>query len=51
MKKIPKKFFDWIVSVVEEFNESPKDFMIHALIVLVVVGIWGLIMGIMEECR
>lgn len=51
MKKILKGFIDWTVDVVMEFNDSPKDFIIHAVIVLAVVGAWGLIMGIMEEYR
>lgn len=51
MKRLFKEIFNWITDVVTEFNDSPKDFVIHAVIVLVAVGIWGLIMGIMEEYR
>lgn len=51
MKRILSGFTDWLANVVKEFNDSPKDFVIHAVIVLVAVGIWGLIMGIMEEYR
>lgn len=46
-----KRVIDWFKDFVLEFNDSPKDFIIHAIIVLVIVGIWGLIMGVMEEYR
>ena len=46
-----KNTVKWFKGVLTEFNESPKDFIIHAMIVLAVVGAWGLIMGIMEEYR
>lgn len=51
MKRILSGFIDWINNVITEFNDNPKDFVIHALIVLVALGVWGLIMGIMEEYR
>lgn len=35
----------WIMDVLKEFNDSPKDFIKHALIVLLVLTIWGLFMG------
>ena len=46
-----KNTVKWFKDVLTEFNDSPKDFIIHAVIVLAVVGAWGLIMGIMEEYR
>lgn len=46
-----KNIVKWFKDVLTEFNDSPKDFAIHALIVLAIVGAWGLIMGIMEEYR
>lgn len=46
-----RKITQWFKNVITEFNDNPKDFVIHALIVLVVLGVWGLIMGIMEEYR
>ena len=45
------KTIRWFKDVITEFNESPKDFITHALITLTVIGVWGLIMGIMEEYR
>ena len=32
-------------------NDSPKDFIRAALITLVIVTVWGLVMGIMGEYR
>jgi len=46
-----KNIVKWFKDVLTEFNDSPKDFIKSAIIVLVVVGVWGLIMGIMEEYR
>lgn len=51
MKRMLKGFFNWMVNVVTEFNDSPKDFIRTALITLVIVTVWGLVMGIMGEYR
>ena len=40
-----------LMSLFTEFNDSPEDFIKHALIVLAIVTIWGLVMGLMEEYR
>ena len=34
-----------------EWNDSPQDFVKSMLIVLVIVTVWGLIMGSMGEYR
>ena len=38
-------------NLLAEWNDSPKDFLQHMFITIVVAGVWGLVMGIMEEYR
>ena len=42
---------DAIKTAFAEWNESPADFIKSALKVLVVVTVWGLVMGLMGEYR
>ena len=46
-----KNIVNWFKEVLSELYDSPKDFIIHMIIVLAVVGAWGLFMGLMGEYR
>lgn len=46
-----KRIKNMLVSILTEFNDSPKEFVKYLLIVAVALGVWGFVMGIMEEYR